>query len=461
MPSNPALDRVHAYAVDYLAKLPARPVYPSVTRAELLSMMGGPLPKSGEAPEQVVERLIAAGDRAAVAMAGPRYFGFVIGGSLPAAVAADWLTSTWDQNAGLWVGGPAAAVAEEVAAGWLREIFGIPATASVGFVTGGQMANFTALAAARDAVLRRAGIDPVDAGLQNAPPITVVVGEEAHATIFAALRMLGIGLRQVVRVPSDDQGRMRAELLPAALEPIKGPVIVCAQAGNVNSGSFDPIDAVAQATKAKGAWLHVDGAFGLWAAASPKTRALVRGVERADSWATDAHKWLNVPYDSGLVFVADAKSHRAAMALSAAYLPPGEGGERDASEWTPELSRRARGFDVWAALRSLGTDGVAALVERTCGIARRMAERLREGGRVEILNDVVLNQALVRFLPKDGGDADAYTREVIARVQKEGTCWVGGTVWRGKGAMRISVSNWSTTEADADRSVDAMLAAAK
>ena len=399
-------------------------------------------------------------DAGLIAMPGPRYFGFVIGGSYPVALAADWLTAAWDQNAGLYAVSPAAAVVEDVAAGWLRALFGLPETAGVGFVTGGQMATFTCLAAARHAVLRRVGWDVEQDGLCGAAPITVVVGEEAHATIFSALRYLGLGARRVRTVAADGQGRMRPDALRATLATCNGPTIVCAQAGNVNTGAVDPFPDIAPLTQARGAWLHVDGAFGLWAAASPALRHRVAGVELADSWATDAHKWLNVPYDSGLAIVADASAHRAAMSVTAAYLISGSSDQRDPLDWTPEFSRRARGFPIYATLRALGRQGVAQLIERCCALARRMAERLAAAPRVTVLNDVVLNQVLVRFQPPPAGDADAFTRAVVERVQRDGTCWLSGTTWQGKGAMRISVCNWSTTEADADRSVAAILRAA-
>jgi glutamate/tyrosine decarboxylase-like PLP-dependent enzyme len=350
-------------------------------------------------------------------------------------------------------------VVEEAAEGWLLDLLGLPPGASVGFTTGCSLANFTALAAARHAVLARAGWDVEARGLFGAPEIDVVLGEEAHVTILTALQMLGLGRERVHRVPTDRQGRMRAEELPPVLRACTGPLIVCAQAGNVNTGAFDPLDEIADAVREREGWLHVDGAFGLWARVSSELASLARGAERADSWATDAHKWLNVPYDSGIVVVKDPVSHRAAMTISAAYLVQAEGRERDPLDWVPEFSRRARGFTVYAALRSLGRAGVRGIVERCSALARRFAERLGGQPGVEILNDVVLNQVLVRFAAP-GKDADAFTREVIARVQADGTCWLGGTVWHGMAAMRISVSSWATTEEDVDRSVAAILRAA-
>jgi glutamate/tyrosine decarboxylase-like PLP-dependent enzyme len=408
----------------------------------------------------VVVDLARAADPGLVASAGPRYFGFVIGGSLPAALAADWLVSAWDQDAGLYVLGPAAAVVEEVAAEWLRELFGLPRTASVGFVTGCQMANFTGLLAGRHAVLARVGWDVEDRGLTGAPAVHVVVGAQAHVTIFAALRMLGLGSGTVRRVAADDQGRMRPDALRDTLRSCDGPTIVCAQAGEVNTGAFDPLAEIGEVCRAHGAWLHVDGAFGLWAAADPARRHLLRGVELAHSWATDAHKWLNVPYDSGIAIVSDPAAHTAALTKRADYIVRLGGDTRDPSDYVPESSRRARGFAIYAALKSLGRRGVADLVERSCSLAARMAGRLRASGVADVLNSVELNQVLVRFRAPAGRDGDAHTRAVIERVQQDGTCWLGGTTWHGRAAMRISVSGWCTTDADADRSVDAIMRAA-
>ncbi len=455
------LRRTTELALEFLESLPHRRVGPTVPIEELRAALGGPLPEHGEEPLATVERLARAADPGLVGMAGPRYFGFVIGGHLPAALAADWLTSTWDQNATLYVSAPSNSVAEEAAAGWLLEILQLPRAASVGFTTGCMMANFTALAAARHAVLARRGWDVEARGLFGAPEIDVVIGAEAHATIHAALQMLGLGRERVKRVPTDGQGRMEAAALREVLKDCQGPLIVCAQAGNVNTGAFDPLDEIAIAVREHEGWLHVDGAFGLWASASPALAHLTRGAERADSWATDGHKWLNVPYDSGIVIVNDPESHRAAMTIAAPYLVQTEGRERDPFDYVPEFSRRARGFTVWAALRSLGRSGIADLVDRCCALARRFAEILRQEPGVEILNDVVLNQVLVRFTPPGGGDPDAFTREVIARVQEDGTCWLGGTTWHGMAAMRISVSNWSTTGEDVEASAAAVLRAVR
>jgi glutamate/tyrosine decarboxylase-like PLP-dependent enzyme len=410
-------------------------------------------------PRRVIAELARAVEPGLMATAGGRFFGFVIGGSLPAALAADWLTSAWDQNAGLYVAAPAASVVEEVCAKWLAELFGLPEGNSFGLVTGCQMANFTALAAARHRVLEQAGWDVEAEGLPGAPRVRVIVGEERHVTIDRALRFLGFGSSSLRPVPADEQGRMRPDALRSVLAESPGPTIVCAQAGNVNTGAVDPLDAVCEVAGEAGAWVHVDGAFGLWAAASPASRHLTRGIERADSWATDAHKWLNVPYDSGLVFCAHPDAHRAAMGTNASYLVYSEGTERDQLDWNPEASRHARGFPIYAAIRSLGRSGIADLVDRCCAHARRFAEALAREPEVELLNDVALNQVLVRFLSPDG-DHDARTRAVVESVEEDGTCWLGGTTWQGKAAMRVSVSNWSTTAEDVDRSVAAIVRAA-
>jgi glutamate/tyrosine decarboxylase-like PLP-dependent enzyme len=449
------------HAEAFLASLPDRPVRATADAAQLRAALGGPLPDEGLTPERVIDDLARAADPGLIASAGPRFFGFVIGGSLPAAVAADWLTSAWDQNAGVYAASPAASVVEEVAAAWLLDLLGLPPDAGVGFVTGCQMANFTCLAAARHALLRRAGWNVEERGLQGAPRIHVVMGEEAHSTVPMALRLLGLGAGTGSRIPTDPQGRVRADLLPAALAACDGPTIVCAQVGNVNSGASDAMPEVIAAARAHGAWVHVDGAFGLWARAAERRRALVAGVEGADSWATDAHKWLNVPYDNGVAIVREAAALHAAMAVGGEYLIKGAGEVRDELDWVPEFSRRARGFTVYAALRALGRRGVADLIERSCALAHRMADRLAAAPGVTVLNDVVLNQVLVRFAPPGGaGDVDAFTREVVTRVQADGTCWLSGSMWHGQAVMRISVSGWATTPADADRSVAAILAAA-
>ena len=448
-------------AADFMDTLETRPVGAIATRDDMLEAFGGPLPARGEAPGEIVEHLAGAADPGIVASAGPRYFGFVIGGSLPSAVAADWLATAWDQNGFAYVMSPAGSVIEEVAGGWLLEAFGLPAGASVGFASGATMATFTGLAAGRHRVLQRAGWDVEADGLIGAPEIAVVLGAEAHATVYASLQMVGLGSKRVIKVEADEQGRMRPDRLRDALAGVADrPVIVSAQSGNVNTGAFDPLpEIVAAVRELPNAWLHVDGAFGLWAAASPAQRYLVAGLAGADSWTTDAHKWLNVPYDCGIVAVADPEAHLAAMSYGAAYYVAGEGSVRDPGNWVAESSRRSRAFTVYAALRELGRDGLAELVDRCCALARRMADGLRDARGVTILNDVVLNQVLVRFAPLGGGsdaEADEFTRRVIAAVQADGTCWLGGTTWHGMAAMRISVSNWSTTEQDADVSVAAI-----
>ena len=432
------------YAADFLATLDDRRITPSATLDELRAQLGGPLPQDGLDPRVVIASLVEGVEGGIVGIPSGRFFGFVIGGALPSSLAADWLTSTWDQNAGLYAGGPAASVVEEVCRGWLAELLGLPAQVSAAFVTGCQMAHVTALAAARHAVLERAGWDVEADGLAGSPKITVVVGAKRHVTLDRALRLLGIGASSLVVVPADDQGRMLVDRLPA----LDGPTIVCGQAGEVNTGAFDDLNAIADHVAGTDAWFHVDGAFGLWPAASPSLRHLVRGSERADSWATDAHKWLNVPYDSGIAFCAHPEAHRAAMRVTASYLiQPGDD-RRDQVDWTPEFSRRARGFTVYAAIRELGAAGIAAMVERSCERARQFAELLRDGG-LEVLNDVVLNQVLVR-VPAD----------VVTRIQEDGTCWLSGTQWDGDHALRISVSNWRTTPEDVERSAEAILAAA-
>jgi len=443
------LDDARQRCVRYLSDMQTRAVAPTAAAIDALRQLDTPLPAAASAPAQTLALLDELVSPATMAMAGPRFFGFVIGGSLPAALAANWLAAAWDQNAAFLAPTPGVARLEQVALGWLNELFDFPPGTTGGFVTGATVSNFTALAAARHAVLARAGWHVETDGLFGAPPITVIVGGEAHPSLTKALGMLGLGRSRVVRVPVDSQGRMRARELPA----IKGPTICCLQAGNVNTGACDPFAQLIPRAHEQGAWVHVDGAFGLWAKVSARHRALVEGVELADSWATDAHKWLNVPYDSGIAFVRDPRSLAAAMAVTADYLP-GSGVERTPCDYTPELSRRARGVEVWAALHSLGREGLAELVDRNCAQAREFAAQLSAAG-YEVLNDVVLNQVLVAF-----GD-DARTRRVVTALQAEGTCWCGITVWQGRTAMRISVSNWSTTAADVERSIAAMLRVAR
>lgn len=448
------LARTRDLALTYLDGLPERPVAQPVDRQALTAALGGPLPDGATDPITVIEGLASGTDPGLVATSGGRFFGFVEGGVLPAALAADWLASTWDQNPAFWVLSPAAAVVEEVAAGWLRDLLGLPAGASLGFTTGAQMASLAGLAAARHHVLAAADWDVEADGLIGAPGITVIVSAERHATIDRTLRFLGLGERTATVVPADEQGRMDVAALRSTLAQGAGPTIVCAQAGNVNTGAFDPLRDICEVARERGAWVHVDGAFGMWAAASPRLRHLVDGVGLADSWAADGHKWLNVPYDCGIVACAHPESHRAAMALRAAYLVRDPDAGRDGSDWTPESSRRARGFGVWAALLSLGREGVAELVDRCCAHARRFADRLGASGDIAVLNDVVLNQVLVRI-----GDDDQRTRATAAILQRDGVAWLGDTVWRGTVALRISVSDHATTTADVDRTVIAILAA--
>jgi glutamate/tyrosine decarboxylase-like PLP-dependent enzyme len=433
-------------AASYVESLEERPVLPELDVGALRAALERPLEDDPCDPRDVIAALAADADPGIAAMSGGRWFGFVIGGALPAALAADWLTSTWDQNAGLFAPAPAAAIVEEVAGEWLRELFGLPDGVSFGFVTGCQMAHVTALAAARSQLLERAGWDFAREGLYGAPRIRVVVGAKRHATVDRALRLLGMGAPDVVA--ADHEGRMRTE----ALVLDERPTIVCAQVGEVNTGACDDVDAIADATEPAGAWLHVDGAFGLWAAAAPSLRDLVRGVERADSWATDAHKWLNVPYDSGIAFCAHPDAHRAALGARAEYLVHDDE-NRDQVDWNPEFSRRARGFPIYAAIRSLGRSGIAELVEGSCVHARRFAAELSQVPGAQVLNEVVLNQVLFRF------ETDERTQELLKRVQASGEAWMSGTTWDGRAAIRLSVSNWQTTEEDVERAVAAYRAA--
>jgi glutamate/tyrosine decarboxylase-like PLP-dependent enzyme len=437
----------------FLDGVAERPVARSVDYEQLLTELNGAgLQREGDDPNRIVGQLARLAEHAIVATAGPRYFGFVVGGSLPVALATDWLTSAWDQNGAFYAHSPLAAAVEQIAGDWLIDLFGLSKDSSVGFVTGGTMANFTGLAAGRHALLQKLGWDVERQGLIGAPKITVVTSDESHVSVFACLQMLGLGSERVVRVPTDDQGRMRSDQLRSILAGIETPILVCAQAGNVNTGAFDPIPEIVSLTRDRRSWLHVDGAFGLWAAASEAHRSLVQGIELAHSVSVDCHKWLNVPYDCGIAFVRDAAAHHAAMTLHASYYVTAHNAERDNCDWVPEASRRARGFTVYAALRFLGRKGIEELIDRCCVLARRMADRLAEHPAVTVLNNVVLNQVLVRF-----GDSDEFTAEVIRRVQEDGTCWLGGTTWHGMRAMRISISNWSTTERDIDLSADAIL----
>jgi glutamate/tyrosine decarboxylase-like PLP-dependent enzyme len=445
---NNLLKSVTERALNYQASLDGRSVSPSREALERLVELDVPLQDDAIEGEELIAQLDRVGSPATVATAGGRYFGFVIGGSLLAAQAATWLVDVWDQNACLKVMSPISIALEEIALRWLLDVLALPSECGASFVTGASMANFTGLAAARHAVLKRAGWDVEARGLYGAPEITVIVGEEVHATVIKALGLLGFGRQRVVRVPADEQGRMRVDALP----DITASTIICIQAGNVNSGAFDPAEEICRIAHRAGAWVHVDGAFGLWAAAAPQRAYLAKGLEDADSWATDGHKWLNVPYDSGIALVRDPEHLRAAMSFTAEYLP--QAYSREPLDYTPEASRRARGVPVWAALRSLGRKGVADLVERTCRHAARFAEGLRAAG-YRVLNDVVINQVLVSF------GNDETTRKVIAAIQDDGTCWCGETFWHGQVAMRISVSSWATTAEDVDRSLEAMVRLAR
>ena len=438
------LDDTARRASRYLESLDARSVAPTKEAIAALGKFEQPFFEQGSTAEAVVAELDEIGSPGTMASAGGRFFGFVIGGSLPVTVAANWLATAWDQNAGLVTTSPTNATLENVALRWLKDIFHLPVQCAGGFVTCATTANFAALAAARHALLARVGWDVEAQGLFGAPSLTIVTGDEVHASIEKALSLVGFGRQTVVRVPVDAQGRMRVDALPSVDER----TIVCVQAGNVNTGAFDPVAEICERAHSQGAWVHVDGAFGMWAAVAPSRAHLVRGIEDADSWATDAHKWLNVPYDSGLVFTRDAGALRAAMSVGGAYLAQDD--DRVPYQYTPDFSRRARGVEVWAALRQLGRKGLADLIERTCRHATRFANGLHAAG-YSVLNDVVLNQVLVSF-----GNAER-TREVIRRIQEEGTCWCGGTVWQGQTAMRISVSSWATTAEDVERSLAAIL----
>jgi glutamate/tyrosine decarboxylase-like PLP-dependent enzyme len=437
------LDDVARRAGAYLAALPERGVAPTAAAVAGLEALDTALPPGPQSAADVLELLDGLGSPATVASAGPRYFGFVTGGALPAALAANWMAGAWDQNASLGVMSPVAVRLEAIALRWCAELLGLPSGCAGAFVTGATLANLAGLAAARHALLARLDWDVEARGLFGAPELTVVVGEEVHVSVLKALSLLGLGRERVVRVPADAQGRMRADALP----PLDARTIVCLQAGNVNTGALDPARQICEQAHAQQAWVHVDGAFGLWAAAAPTRAELAEGYAEADSWATDAHKWLNVPYDCGLALCRDPQHLRGAMAVLAPYLQLGD--QREPQHYGPEFSRRARGIEVWAALRSLGRAGVADMVERCCRHAARFAEGLREAG-YEVLNEVALNQVLVSF-----GD-DATTQRVVAAVQADGTCWCGGSVWRGRAAMRISVSSWATTDDDVARSLEAI-----
>ena len=435
-------------SIAYREAIEGRNVAPDSQAIADLDAFREALPEQGASDGETIALLDKLGSPAAVAMTGPRYFGFVIGGSMPVTLAANWLASAWDQNAAMHEVTPAVAILEQVSIDWMLDLLGLPAKSGAAFVTGATVANFTSLAAARNKVLQQAGWDVRSDGLFGAPEIAVFVGAEAHPTLMKSLSMLGLGERRVTKIDVDDQGRMRTDQLSA----VNGPCIVCTQAGNINTGAFDPIDEICDRV-GDNTWIHVDGAFGLWAAASPELKHLCAGIERADSWATDAHKWLNVPYDCGIAFVRDETSLKSAMAITAEYLVT-ESQFRNPSDYTPELSRRARGVDVWAALRTLGRHGIAEMIERCCRHARKFGEELSAAG-FDVLNDVVLNQVLVSF-----GD-DETTLKVVDAIQQDGTCWCGSTVWQGRTAMRISVTNWSTADDDVTASIEVMIRLAR
>lgn len=436
-------------AARYLKEVHRRPVVPSAEAVARLKALDGALPEAPSQPSEVLALLDDIGSPGTVTTSGGRYFGFVIGGTLPATLAANWLAGAWDQNAAMRVMSPVAAKLEDIVQAWMLELLGLPRESGAGFVTCTTMANFSGLAAARSAILQRSGWNVEEDGLFDAPPIRVVVGGEVHVSVLRALTMLGLGRARVITVPADNQGRMRADALPV----LDQHTVVCIQAGNVNTGGFDPAAQICARARQAGAWVHVDGAFGLWGAVSPGLAPLLAGFNEADSWAIDCHKWLNVPYDSGMVVVREAEHLRRALSAgSAAYLTQSE--QREPWQYTPDASRRARGVELWAAIRSLGRSGLREMVERNCRQARTFADRLRAAG-FSILNDVVLNQVLVSF-----GSAEK-TRHVIGELQSEGTCWCGGTVWQNHTAMRISVSCWATTDEDVDRSVEAMIRIAK
>jgi glutamate/tyrosine decarboxylase-like PLP-dependent enzyme len=430
-------------AENYIFGASQDPVFPSGESLKNLQRFNEPLQENPVSAEEILKLLDEYGSPATVKSTGGRYFGFVCGGSLPAAMMAKLLSAVWDQNAGLYIISPVSALLEEISSAWLIDILGLSRQTVVGFTTGATMANFTAMSAARHSLLKKAGWDVEERGLFHAPEITVITGDEVHVSMLKALNLVGFGRERIIRVPVDSQGRIIAEKIPA----IQGPAIICLQAGNVNTGACDPIEEICR-NKPENVWVHVDGAFGLWAAASAKTKSLVKGIDQADSLAADAHKWLNSPYDCGLVFVKEQKSLFNAVAATAAYLP--EVNKREPFQYVPEMSREARGVPVWAALKTLGKKGLAKMIDDHCAMARQFADGLRKAGH-SILNEVVLNQVLVSF-----GDSDT-TLQVIKEIQEEGTCWCGGTTWQGKTAMRISVSSWATTENDIALSLASVL----
>jgi glutamate/tyrosine decarboxylase-like PLP-dependent enzyme len=447
-------------ATDFRLRAPSLPARPLQGYQDLRTAFEGPLPDTGQEGEAVLAELIAKAEQGLMMATGPRFFGWVIGSSHPVGVAADWLTSAWGQNTGNHHATPAAAAAEGAAAQWLLELFDLPRQSSVGFATGATVANFTCLAAARGEVLRQAGWDADAKGLFGAPPITVLIGDDAHTTIFSALQFLGLGHDRVVRVGTDAQGVIDPKAFAAAIGTVTGPCVVILQAGQINTGGFDPFETLVPLAKAKGAWVHVDGAFGLWARVPQSTRGLAAGLDLADSWATDGHKWLQTPYDCGYAIVRNELAHRRAMTIAASYLPIAAEGERDPSHYVLELSRRARGFATWSIIKTLGRRGIVEMIERHCRIARSMADKLAKEPGIAILNDVVLNQVIVRFgADADGERGDQLTRDTIARIQQDGVCFAGGATWRGRQIMRISVIGGETSDEDGRISAEAMIAA--
>jgi glutamate/tyrosine decarboxylase-like PLP-dependent enzyme len=447
-----AMEQASRHAVVYRRTIAAAETTPTATYADMLAAFAAPTPEQPGDAQAIIDELIERATPGIRASTGPRFFGWVIGNSHPTGVAADWLAAAWGQNAGNLLAAPASSAVEAVAAEWLLDLLGLPAQASVGLVTGATIANFTCLAAARGEVLRRVGWDVEADGLFGAPPVEVLIGADAHATVFSGLKYLGFGAKRVTTIETDDMGRMRPAAFEAALRSATGPIIAIAQAGQINTGASDPFDAIVPAAHDAGAWVHVDGAFGLWALAAPARKAQVAGVAQADSWGTDGHKWLQTPYDCGFAIVRDADAHRRAMAISASYLPPAEGAERDPSAYVPELSRRARGFATWAMIRQLGRAGIAEMVERNCAIAHHMGETLAAAPGVALVCPAVLNQVMVRF-----GDDDALTLAVVERVQADAVAFIGASQWRSQWVMRVSVSSAATSFADADVTVAAVL----
>jgi glutamate/tyrosine decarboxylase-like PLP-dependent enzyme len=448
------------HAARFRAGSATRPHHPDRMYADCVDVFSEPLPETGTSGENVIRELVEKAEPGLHAMTGPRFHGWVIGGSHPVGVAADMLTSAWGQNAGNHMATPSAAAAELTAGRWLVEMLGLPPTSSVGFVTGATMANFTGLAAARSAVLEQAGWDADRKGLFGAPPISVIIGDDAHTTVFSALQFLGLGHDRVLRVPTDEQGRMIVPEFERVIDSVEGPVIVILQAGQINTGAFDHFAAIIPMAKAKGAWVHVDGAFGLWAQVTCAHKHLTKGVELADSWATDGHKWLQTPYDCGYAIVRNEAVHRRAMTIAASYLPPAAEDERDPSHYVPELSRRARGFATWAVIKHLGRNGIAAMVERNCAAARRVTELVTQETGIVVLNDVVLNQAIIRFGGHLGDEAgDAMTAETVAQLQRDGRLFAGGAKWRGRQVMRLSVCNYQTDLQQAEIDAEAIAGA--